>query len=227
MDKLANPIRVLIADEAPLFRYGLQLVLEEEPTFRVIGQASDVRETVQLTQRSKPDVVLLDLHLPDSSGLEALSHIQSLSLPVHSVILATAMDKFEVLDAVRRGASGIVFKESTAQLLRKCIRSVMEGEYWIGRKNVGHLIHELKKYSVQPAKQVPAKNWYLTPRQLQIVAEIIYGKTNKEIAQKLGLSDQTVKHHLTDIFDELGVFNRLELALFAVHHDLVFRFMSK
>jgi len=120
-----------------------------------------------------------------------------------------------------------VFKESTAQLLRKCIRSVMEGEYWIGRKNVGHLIHELKKYSVQPAKQVPAKNWYLTPRQLQIVAEIIYGKTNKEIAQKLGLSDQTVKHHLTDIFNELGVFNRLELALFAVHHDLVFRFMSK
>jgi len=105
MDNSPNPIRVLIADEQPLFRDGLRLLLEEEPNFRVIGQAGDVSETLQLTRRSKPDVVLLDLGLTSYSGLEALSLIQSLSLPVHILILANTMDKFQVLDALRRGAS--------------------------------------------------------------------------------------------------------------------------
>lgn len=227
MSYSANPIRVLIADEQPLFRDGLRLLLEEEPNFRVIGQAGDVAETVQLTQKSKPDVVLLDLGLTSHSGLEALSLIQSLSLPVHTLILATAIDKFQVLDALRRGAAGVLLKESSIQLLRKCIRSVMEGEYWIGRRNVGELVHELKKYSTPPIDNKEERSWRLTPRQFQVVAEIISGKTNKEIALGLGLSNQTVKHHLTSIFNELGVFSRLELALFAVHHDLVFRFKNR
>ncbi len=186
MGNSANPIRVLIADEQPLFRDGLRLLLEEEPSFRVIGQTGDVRETVQLTQGARPDVLLLDLSLTSCSGLEALSLIQS----------------------------GVLLKESSIQLLRKCIRSVMEGEYWIGRRSVGDLVRELKKYSVPAVETKPQRNWRLTPRQLQVVAEIISGKTNKEIALKLGLSNQTVKHHLTSIFNELGVFNRLELALF-------------
>lgn len=227
MDNSANPIRVLIADEQPLFRDGLRLLLEEEPNIRVIGQAGDVAETVQLTQRSRPDVVLLDLGLTGYSGLEALSLIESLSLPVHTLILANNMDKFQVLDALRRGAAGILLKESSIQLLRKCIHSIMDGEYWIGRRNVGDLVRELKKYSVPPIGYKGERNWHLTPRQLQIVAEIISGKTNKEIALRLGLSSQTVKHHLTSIFNELGVFNRLELALFAVHHDLVFQLKSR
>jgi two-component system, NarL family, nitrate/nitrite response regulator NarL len=227
MGNSVNPIRVLIANEQPLFRDGLRLLLEEEPSFRVIGQAGDVRETVELTRGANPDVLLLDLGLTSCSGLEALSLIQSLSLPVHVLIMATTMDKFQVLDALRRGASGILLKESSIQLLRKCIRSVMEGEYWIGRRSVGELVRELKKYSVPAIETKPQRNWRLTPRQLQIVAEIISGKTNKEIALKLGLSNQTVKHHLTSIFNELGVFNRLELALFAVHHNLVFRFANK
>jgi len=111
MGNSTSPIRVLIADEQPLFRDGLRLLLEEEPSFRVIGQAGDVRETVQLTQGARPDVLLLDLGLTSCSGLEALSLIQSLSLPVHILIMATTMDKFQVLDALRRGASGILLKD--------------------------------------------------------------------------------------------------------------------
>lgn len=227
MGHSVNPIRVLIADDQPLFRDGLRLLLEEEPTFSVIGQASDLSEAIQLTRGSKPDVVLLGLGITNTSVLEALTHIQSLSLSVHTLILTTSIEKFQVLDALRRGASGILLKQSSTQLLRKCIRSVMEGEYWIGRGSVGDLVRELKKYSVPPLEKKPEKTWHLTSRQLQIVAEIISGKTNKEIALKLGLSPQTVKHHLTSIFNEVGVFNRLELALFGVHHDLTFRLQRK
>ena len=227
MDNASNSIRVLIADEQPLFRDGLRLRLEEEPNFRVIGQTGDVRETVQLAQRSKPDVVLLDLGLSGCSGLEALGLMQSLSRPVHTLVLASTVDRFQVLDVLRRGASGILLKESSAQLLRKSIRSVMEGEYWIGRRSVGDLVQERKKYSIPNTEKKPPRKWRLTPRQLQIVAEILSGKTNKEIALKLRLSDQTVKHHLTSIFNEVGVFNRLELALFAVHHDIVFQFSNR
>src|SRR5260370_13427129 len=163
MGNPSNPIRVLIADEQPLFRDGLRLLLEEEPSFRVIGQAGDVSETVQLTQGAT-DVLLLDLGLTSCSGLEALSLIQSLSLPVHILIMATTMDKFQVLDSLRRGASGILLKESSIQLLRKCIRSVMEGEYWIGRRSVGELVRELKKYSVPAIETKSQRNWRLTPR---------------------------------------------------------------
>lgn len=223
----ASPIRVLIADEQPLFRDGLRLRIEEEPSFRVVGQTGELHETVQLTQRCKPDVVLLDLGLAGRSGLQALGLIQALPLPVRTLMLASTVDKFLVLDVLRRGASGILLKESSAQLLRKSIQSVVAGEYWIGRRSVGDLVQELKKYSLPVTEKKSTRGWRLTPRQVQIVAEIISGKTNKEIALTLGLSDQTVKHHLTTIFNELGVFNRLELALFAVHHNVEFRFSNR
>lgn len=159
--------------------------------------------------------------------MEALSLIQSMSLPVRTLILATTTDKYQTLDALRRGASGILLKESTAQTLYKCIQSVMDGECWIGRKSVVHLVQELRKYSGPLREKTAKRNWNLTPRQSQIVAEVISGKTNKEIALSLGLSDQTVKHHLTSIFNELGVYNRLELALFGVSHDIASHLINK
>jgi len=217
----SHPIRILIADDHALFRDGLRRLLEAKPVFRVVGEAADGKEAIERTRELKPDVVLLDLFMPRCAGMEALGAIHRLSLSVRTLILATTVEPFQVVEALVRGASGVVWKESTSQLLYKSIHTVMAGEYWIGRGNVSELVRELKKHPPTPAQEGQEKRWNLTSRESQIVVEIGSGKANKEIAQTLGLSEQTVKHHLTSIFDKLGVFNRLELALFSVHHNWV------
>jgi two-component system nitrate/nitrite response regulator NarL len=221
MDKAGGSIRVLIADDHPVFREGLRMVLEAEPGFRVVGEAGDGKEAVKLARELSPDVLLLDLSMPRHPGMEALREIATMSLPVRTLILATTVEKMQILEALQHGARGIVLKESTTQLLRKSIQSVMAGEYWIGRDSVPELVRKLQEQSSSPNGNDPNKPWRLTPRELQIVAAIVAGYTNKDIAQKFSLSEQTVKHHLTNIYDKLGVSNRLELALFSVNHRLV------
>jgi two-component system, NarL family, nitrate/nitrite response regulator NarL len=216
-----QPIRVLIADDHTLFREGLRMLIESDAALCVVGEARDGREAAELTSKLKPNVVLLDLCMPRCPGMEALGLIQSLSLPVRTLILATVVEKFQYLEALRRGAFGILLKESTTQLLHKSIYTVMAGEYWVGRQSVSDLVGELMRQPKKGSGHTPKTNWKLTLREKEIVGEIASGKTNKEIAQKLDLSEQTVKHHLTNIFDKLGVFNRLELALFYMHHATV------
>jgi two-component system nitrate/nitrite response regulator NarL len=220
MSDAAHLIRVLIADDHQLFRDGLRMLLEAEPSFRVVGQASDGREAVDLARTSKPDVLLLDLHMPRCTGMEALSLLQQSSLSVHTLILATEVDESQMLEALRRGASGILLKESATLLLHKSIRSIVAEECWIGRKQVSELVQELKKHPATTGKDTSKENWHLTAREAQIIEGIVAGSTNKDIAQQLQLSEQTVKHHLTHIFDKTGVSNRLELALFAIHYRI-------
>jgi two-component system, NarL family, nitrate/nitrite response regulator NarL len=217
----SHPIRILIADDHALFRDGLRRLLEAKPGFRVVGEAANGEEAIERTRALKPDVVLLDLFMPRGAGMEVLGAIHRQSLSVRTLILATTVEPLQIVEALVRGASGIVCKDSTSQLLYKSLHAVMAGEYWIGRRNVSDLIRELKKHPPTPPQDVREKHWNLTIRESQIIGEISSGRANKEIAQTLGISEQTVKHHLTSIFDKLGVFNRLELALFSIHHDWV------
>lgn len=211
-------IRVLIADDHPVFREGLRLLLEMDPSVSVVGEARDGKQAVDLALQLKPNLLLMDLRMPRASGLEALRLIRQLSIPVRVLILATEVERPDIVEALKRGAAGIILKESTTQLLRKSIHAVMAGEYWVQRESVSDLVQELTHRPGGAIPETPEKHWRLTPRELQIVSEIMAGKTNKEIALELNLSAQTVKHHLTNIFDKVGVHNRLELALFSAHH---------
>jgi two-component system nitrate/nitrite response regulator NarL len=217
MNNLPPQVRVLVADRHQLFREGLKLLLEVDPNIQVIGEASDGMEAAELARTLKPDVTLLDLSMLRCSASETLKLIQRLYSPARTIILVSKMDEDEILELLQEGACGFVLKESTGQLLRKSIHSVMAGQYWITRQGVSNLVRELTKKSRTPSPTLATPNWRLTPRENQIVAEIIAGCTNKEIADALSLSEQTVKHHLTSIFDKVGASSRLELALMIRH----------
>lgn len=219
MYNVTHVVRVLIADDHPVFREGLRLLLELDRKIRVIGEARDGQEAAEMTRKLKPDLVLLDLRMPRCTGIDALKLIQKLPFPVRVLILATEVERHDIVEVLKCGAAGIVLKESTTQLLRKSIHAVVAGEYWVERQNISDLVRELTRRPGRASPDVPQGPWRLTPRERQIVAEVVAGRTNKEIAQELCVSLQTVKHHLTNIFDKVGVHNRLELALFSVHNS--------
>ncbi len=218
--KHPNGIRVLIADDYPIFRDGLRKLVDSQPDFRVVGEAGNNAEILKLARQLQPDVLLLNVALPGQGGLEVLQELANSSCPVRTVVLAAAMEKEQILEALHLGARGILLKDSTTELLHKSIRTVMAGQHWLGRKGVSDLVQAFRD-SLSSNENGQKKIFGLTPRELEMVAAIVAGYTNRDIAQNFSLSEQTVKHHLTNIFDKLGVSNRLELALFAVHHRLV------
>ena len=221
MRRAHRRIRLLIADDQALFREALRLLLGTEPGFQVVGEASDGLEAVALTRRLKPDVLLLDLAMPRLPGLEALKSIAEGSLPVRTILLTGAMTHADVLTALARGAHGIVTKDAPPGVLFESIRAVMNGQYWIQPEAMANLVSAVRESRGEtlPAAAAPPR-YHLTARELEVVRAVMDGLANKDIATLLGVTEATIKHHLTSIFDKVGVSNRLELALFATHHGL-------
>lgn len=221
MDRRSEPIRILLADDHPILRDGLRRLLEAEPGFKVVGEASDGAEAVKLALQLKPDLLLLDLAMPRRTGLEALRDLSAAPTSSLRIILLTAaVEMQQIIEALQLGARGIVLKDSATQLLLKSIRCVMAGEYWVGREAVSNLVQYLRQMMVASGEDVRQRKFGLTPRELEIVSAIAAGFANKEIAGHFKISEDTVKHHLSNIFDKTGVSTRLELALFAVNQNL-------
>ena len=212
--------RILIADDHTIFRDGLRRLLESEPEFQVVGEAADGAEALQLVQQLKPDILLLDLAMPRMPGIETLRELASQGAMVRVILLTAAIEKRQIIEALQTGARGVIMKDAATQLLLKGIRTVMAGQFWVGREAVADMVGYLREKAAQQPPS-PAKQYGLTKRELEILSTIVSGLSNKEIAQKFSLSEDTVKHHLTNIFDKVGVSSRLELALFAINHRLV------
>jgi len=218
----SQPIRIVIADDHPIFRDGLRRLLESEPNLKVLGEASDGAEAVKLAHQLKPDILLLDLAMPRHPGLEALRELGTApgSSPVRVILLTAAAEKSQIVEALQLGARGVVLKDSATQLLLKAIHTVMAGEYWVGRESVSNLVQYLRVLMQSSHDEARQRKFGLTPRELEIVSAVVAGYSNKEIAEYFKISEDTVKHHLSNIFDKVGVSTRLELALFAVNQSL-------
>jgi len=213
-------INILIADDHPIFRDGLRRLLEAEPGLKVIGEACDGAEAVKMARELKPDILLLDLAMPRHPGLEALRDLGSGQQSVRVILLTAAAEKQQIVEALQLGARGVVLKDSATQLLLKSIHTVMSGEYWVGRESVSNLVQYLRTLVQSSGEEAKQRKFGLTPRELEIVSAVVAGYANKEIAEYFKISEDTVKHHLSNIFDKLGVSTRLELALFAVNQSL-------
>ena len=215
-------VRIVIADDHRIFRAGLRRLLEAEPGFEVVGEAADGSEVFPLVEQLRPDILLLDVAMPQVPGLEVLRDLAGRGTPVRTIVLTAAIDRTAFVKALQLGAWGVVMKESATELLFKSIRSVMAGQYWVGRETVSDLVQALRTPETDAAPG-PRQTFDLTARELEVLSAVVSGHTNKEIAQKFSLSEDTVKHHLSNIFNKVGASNRVELTLFAMHHRLLDR----
>jgi DNA-binding NarL/FixJ family response regulator len=213
--------RTLIADDHPVFREGLRTLLEAEPGFRVVGEAGDGGEALKLVRQLKPEILLLDIRMPKMSGLEVLRELMTLPIPTRTIVLTAAVDKSQLVEALQLGARGIVLKHSATHVIFKCIRCVMTGLYWICDESASDLVHALLELIPPQGASASDQAFGLTPREKEVIALIGADYSNKDIAKKVGISEHTVKHHLGNIFDKLGVSNRLELVLFSIEHRLI------
>ena len=212
-------IRVLIADDHAMFRAGLRKLLEAEAGFEVVGEAENGVSATALTRKLAPDVLLLDFAMPGMSGVEVLRELGiDAGLTTRTVVLTASIAPHEMTDVLQHGAAGVLMKTAATELLYECVRSVASGQYWVGRDTVGSVVEALAA-SHRSVKNA-ARPFGLTLRELEVVRLVGEGCSNREIGTRLRISEDTVKHHLSRIFDKTGTSSRVELALFAHHHDV-------
>ncbi len=216
-------IKIVIADDHPIVRDGLRRLLSLEPDVDIVGEAGDGRQVLEVVQAKDPDVLLLDLRMPNLDGLQALQTLQQTNRRTRVIILTASEDKNEFVQAMKLGCSGIVLKQTAPDLIVKSIRKVFSGEIWLDSHTTAAVMRQFAAPGENGSTNGGGKSRERSPlstREREIVALVAQGYKNKEMAEKMFISEQTVKNHLHNIFDKLGVSDRLELALYAIHKGL-------
>jgi DNA-binding NarL/FixJ family response regulator len=212
-------LRILLVDDHLLFRKGLARLLSAQPDFEVVGEAADGLEAVEQAQSLHPDLVLMDIRMPNCDGLEATRRIKAYMPDMWVVMLSVSDDEGDLVTAVRYGADGYLLKDLLPETLFQQLRGLMAGEAPMSRAMTGKLLRQLAQQS-QPTVQ-PSASEVLSARECEIVALVVDGLSNAEIAEELGIARNTVKNHVRSILAKLGVRNRAQAAAYAVSHGLV------
>ena len=209
---------IVIADDVPIVRLGLRRIVESVSEFRLVGEAENGRQAIDMVRSLSPELLLLDLDMPEISGMEVMEALTPEMQSLKIAILTGSTETKDVLNSFERGARGVIAKDVPPAEILTGIRAVLDGKFWLN----GHSIAKLKEAIEQLRADVarPFKQYGLTPRESEIVSRIVNGLTNKELAEQFGISEDTIKRHLSNIFDKVGASNRLELVLFALHHNL-------
>lgn len=214
-------IKVAVADDQPLYRMGVARLLEPETDLALVGEAANGQEAILVVERFDPDVLLLDLRMPVMDGIEVLSELAKRKLRARVILMMSNADREKAVRGVRLGARGIVFKDADPSLLPKSVRKVYEGEVWIDNPILSQALETLVSKPAMPPGTTGQRDTRLSSREMEVVRCVAMGLRNKEVADKLGVSEATVKNHLTSIYSKLGVSDRLELILYAIHNRII------
>jgi len=214
-----KPIRVLIVDDHTLFRSGIKLLLERQEGFEVVGEAGDGLDGVKRAKQLKPDVVLLDLHMPGTSGLQAIPLLREEAPQSQIIMLTVSEDADDLLEALRAGARGYLLKNIETDFLLDSIRRAAAGESVMSSQMAGKLADAMRMPQKGSASEARLEK--LTPREREIIVMLARGASNKEIARSLDLAESTVKIHVQGILRKLNLASRVQAAVYAVEHGLV------
>ena len=215
--RTSTGIRVVIADDHPLVLNGLDHLLQQHSEFQVLDRCSTGRHAIDAVRQHRPDILVLDLHLPDMTGLEVLRDLRGVDSPPRTVLLTAHLDEDEMIEALRLDVRGVILKEMTMKMLVECLRRVHAGGQWLEKDAAARAMAKLVRREAQ-AREVAG---ILTPREIEVVRHVARGGSNKEIAEKLFIAEGTVKIHLHNIYEKLKVNRRTELVHFASEHGLV------
>jgi DNA-binding NarL/FixJ family response regulator len=215
-------IRLIVIDGEPVVAQGLSALLATQTDFHVVGVATSGGDGLRLVEQLRPDVTLLDMSVPGLAGLDVIRWLRGSRASRNGAVIlfVSALDHYNIVDLLRLGVRGIVRKDCPTELVFKSIRRVHAGEMWINRKAVA-MIARAFLAGDKDDSDTQTNYFGLTHRELTVLQLIVRGDTNAAIARALGVSENTIKHHITSIFGKTGVSSRLELALFALHHHLV------
>ena len=214
----SEPIRILIVDDHAVVRAGLRMLIEQNPAMKVIGVAGNRSEALAVAASEQPNMIILDILLGDEDGLTFLPELREAATNARVLVLTGLRSSESQRRAILAGAMGVVLKEHAAEVLIKAINKVHQGEVWLDRSTMGGVLDEITQApGIDPEK---AKIASLTDREREVMALIAEGLKNKQIGQRLFISETTVTHHLSSIFSKLDVSDRLELIIYAFRHGL-------